>query len=224
MTASLRGAQTAPPAQEPSREGGDFAEKKIRPALTENRCACHSEKSKRPQGGLLLDSIEAMLKGGASGQPAIVPGDPEKSLLIKAIRQTDAKLQMPMGGKLPDQVIKDFEAWVKMGAPAPRASSTVASNRPAYNFDEARKFWAFQPVKDHQPPKVKNEAWVKSPIDRFILAKLEEKSLKPAADTDKRALIRRATFDLTGLPPTPEEIEAFLKDSSPNAFEKVVDR
>ncbi|HEV2666228.1 MAG TPA: DUF1553 domain-containing protein, partial [Blastocatellia bacterium] len=174
---------------------------------------------------LLLDSIEAMLKGGASGRPAIVPGDPEKSLLIKAIRHTDAKLQMPMGGKLPDQVIKDFEAWVKMGAPAPRGSSpTAASNYPSYNFDEARKFWSFQPLKDRQPPKVKNTAWVKSPIDRFILAKLEEKGLRPVADADKRELIRRATFDLTGLPPTPEDVEAFLKDASPNAFEKVVDR
>jgi len=225
LAASQRQAQTALPAQEPSREGLEFFEKKIRPALTENCYACHSEKSKRPQGGLLLDSIEAMLKGGASGQPAIVPGDPEKSLLIKAIRHTDAKLQMPMGGKLADQVIKDFEAWVKMGAPAPRASApTAASNYPAYNFDEARRFWSFQPLKDHQPPKVKNVAWVKSPIDRFILAKLEEKGLKPVTDADKRALIRRATFDLTGLPPTPDEVEAFLKDASPNAFEKVVDR
>lgn len=225
LATSQSSARMATQPQEPSREGLEFFEKKIRPALTENCYACHSEKSKRPQGGLLLDSIEAMLKGGASGQPAIVPRDPEKSLLIKAIRHTDAKLQMPMGGKLPDQVIKDFEDWVKMGAPAPRASTlTVASNYPAYNFDEARKFWSFQPLKDHQPPKVKNAAWVKSPIDRFVLAKLEEKGLKPVADADKRALIRRATFDLTGLPPTPEDVDAFLKDASPNAFEKVVDR
>src|SRR5262245_22328397 len=131
LTAPRRQAQMATRPQEPSREGLEFFEKRIRPALAENCYACHSEKSKRPQGGLLLDSIEAMLKGGASGQPAVVPGDPEKSLLIKAIRHTDAKLQMPMGGKLPDQLIKDFEAWVKMGAPAPRASSSVASNQPA---------------------------------------------------------------------------------------------
>jgi hypothetical protein len=229
LIASQRHAQTAPSVQDPSRnslasEGLEFFEKKIRPALAENCYACHSEKSKKPQGGLLLDSIEAMLKGGASGQPAIVPGDPEKSLLIKAIRYTDAKLQMPMGGKLPDQVIRDFESWVKMGAPAPRGSSTATSDYPAYDFDEARKFWSFQPLKDHRPPEVKNRAWVKSPIDRFILAKLEEKGLRPAADANKRALIRRATFDLTGLPPTPEEVEAFLKDTSPKAFEKVIDR
>ena len=225
LASSQRQAQVATRSQEPSREGLEFFEKRIRPALAENCYACHSEKSKKPQGGLLLDSIEAMLKGGASGQPAVVPGDPEKSLLIKAIRHTDAKLQMPMGGKLPDQVIKDFEAWVKMGAPAPRGlAPTAASNYPSYNFDEARKFWSFKPLKDRQPPKVKNAAWVKSPIDRFILAKLEEKGLKPVADADKRALIRRASFDLTGLPPTPDEVEEFLKDASPNAFEKVVDR
>jgi hypothetical protein len=225
LMASQRQAQTAPPVQEPSREGLEFFEKKIRPALAENCYACHSEKSKKPQGGLSLDSIEAMLKGGASGQPAIVPGDPEKSLLIKAIRHTDAKLQMPMGGKLPDQVIRDFESWVKMGAPAPPASSVAAASRyTAYDFDEARKFWSFRPVKDHRPPKVKNQAWIKSPIDRFILAKLEEKGLRPVGDANKRALIRRATFDLTGLPPAPEEVEAYLKDTSATAFEKVVDR
>jgi uncharacterized protein DUF1553/uncharacterized protein DUF1549/cytochrome c len=223
LMAPQRQAQTAQSVQDPSREGLEFFEKKIRPALAENCYACHSEKSKKPQGGLLLDSIEAMLKGGASGQPAIVPGDPEKSLLIKAIRHTDARLRMPMGDKLPDQVIKDFETWVKMGAPAPRGSA-AASNYPAYDFDGARKFWSFQAVKDPRPPKVKNQAWVKSPIDRFILAKLEEKGLRPAGDADKRALIRRATFDLTGLPPAPEEVEAFLKDASPKAFEKVIDR
>ncbi|HEY8460855.1 MAG TPA: DUF1549 domain-containing protein, partial [Blastocatellia bacterium] len=230
LMASQRQARTALAAQDSlressTREGLEFFEKKIRPALAENCYACHSGKSKKPQGGLLLDSIEAMLKGGASGQPAVVPGDPEKSLLIKAIRHTDAKLQMPMGAKLPDQAIRDFENWVKMGAPAPRGSAAAAaSNYPAYDFDEARKFWSFQPVKDPRPPKVRNRAWVRSPIDRFILAKLEEKGLSPAGDADKRTLIRRATFDLTGLPPTPEEVEAFLKDASPKAFEKVVDR
>ncbi|MGE0128344.1 MAG: PSD1 and planctomycete cytochrome C domain-containing protein [Blastocatellales bacterium] len=224
LTASLREARTAAHLQEPSREGLEFFEKKIRPALAESCYACHSGKSKKLRGGLLLDSIEAMLKGGASGQPAVVPGDPEKSLLIKAIRYTDARLQMPMGGKLPDRTIKDFEDWVKMGAPAPRDSTTIASNQPSYNFEDARKFWSFQPVKDHTPPKVKNEAWIKSPIDRFILAELEERGLRPVADAGKRAVIRRATFDLTGLPPSPEEVEEFLKDASPNAFEKVVNR
>jgi hypothetical protein len=222
---TLRFAQTASTQQkEPSREGVEFFEKKIRPVLAESCYACHSARAKKPQGGLLLDSVEGMRRGGASGQPAIVPGDPEKSLLIKAIRYTDPKLQMPFGSKLPDRVIKDFEEWVKMGAPAPRGDATVAANSPAYNFDEAKKFWSFQPIRDHQPPPVKKESWVRTPIDRFILAKLEEKKLRPAGDADRRTLIRRATFDLTGLPPTPEEIEKFLNDKSLNAFEKVVDR
>ena len=133
LTASLRNAQTATQPQEPSREGLEFFEKRIRPALAENCYACHSEKSKKPQGGLLLDSIEAMLKGGVSGRSAIVPGDPEKSLLINAIRHSDAKLQMPVGGKLPDQLIKDFEAWVKMGAPAPRGDAIVVFRVPPSN-------------------------------------------------------------------------------------------
>jgi cytochrome c553 len=222
VTASLRSAETASPQQTPSPEGLEFFEKKIRPVLAENCYACHSEKSKRPQGGLRVDSIAAMLKGGASG-PAIVPGQPEKSLLIAAIRRTDAKLQMPPAGKLSDARIKDFEQWVKMGAPAP-AEAAAATTQPAYDFNEAKKFWSFQPVKDPAPPQVKNAAWVKTPIDRFILAKLEEKNLKPVGDAGRRTLIRRATFDLTGLPPTPAEVEAFVADRSPEAFERVIDR
>ena len=227
LTFALRSAQTAQQnAGAPSREGLEFFEKKIRPVLADNCYRCHSAQAKKPQGGLMLDSIEGMQRGGASGQPAVVPGDPEKSLLIKAIRYTDPKLQMPVGGKLPDQTIEDFQQWVKMGAPAPRDSSPAASASKwqPYNWEEAKKFWSFRPIKDYQAPSVKNRLWIKNPIDRFILAKLEEKGLTPIGDIGKRALIRRATFDLTGLPPTPDEVEGFLKDRSPNAFEKVVDR
>jgi Protein of unknown function (DUF1553)/Protein of unknown function (DUF1549)/Planctomycete cytochrome C len=226
MAAATRSPVTAiSEAQTPAREGIEFFEKKIRPVLIENCYQCHSTQSRKPQGGLLLDSRAAILKGGMSGQPAVVPGDPDKSLLIRAIRYTDLKLQMPPGGKLPDHVIRDFEEWVKMGAPDPRAGE-VAPNvawQP-YDFDEAKKFWSLQPVKAHKPPQVKNEAWVRTPIDRFIIARLEEKGLKPAADADRRTLIRRASFDLTGLPPAPREVDDFLNDSSPSAFEKVVDR
>ncbi|HEX4950629.1 MAG TPA: PSD1 and planctomycete cytochrome C domain-containing protein [Blastocatellia bacterium] len=222
---SQHSAQTAS-SQQPafSAEGLEFFEKKIRPVLADNCYACHSATAKKPAGGLLLDSREAMLKGGASGQPSIVPGNVEASLLIKAIRHTDAKLQMPMGVKLPDQVIRDFEAWVKMGAPDPRNAAAATTYISPYDFNEAKKFWSFQPVKDSPLPNVNNQAWIKNPIDNFILAKLEEKKLKPVGDADKLTLIRRATFDLTGLPPTPEEIDAFVKDTAPNAFEKVLDR
>jgi hypothetical protein len=205
-------------------EGLEFFEKKIRPVLADNCYACHSATAKKPAGGLLLDSREALLKGGASGQAAIVPGNVEASLLIKAIRHTDAKLQMPMGAKLPDAIIQDFETWIKMGAPDPRTAAAATTYISPYDFNEAKKFWSFQPVKDAPLPTVSNKAWIKNPVDNFVLAKLEAKKLKPVGDADKLTLIRRATFDLTGLPPTPEEIDAFVKDAAPNAFEKVVDR
>jgi hypothetical protein len=206
-----------------SREGLEFFEKKIRPVLAENCYGCHSDRGKKPQGELRLDMMEWMLRGGASGKPAVVPGDPEKSLLILAVRQTDAKLQMPPGDKLIPEQIKDLEQWIKMGAPAPKDKNTVAAAA-TYDWSEAKNFWSFQPVKSVEPPKVRNEAWAKSPIDHFVLAKLEEKGLKPIGNADRLTLIRRATFDLTGLPPALEEIDAFLADRSPNAFEKVVDR
>ena len=211
--------------QQPSREGIEFFEKKIRPILESNCYVCHSASSKRLQGGLRLDSREGMLKGGNSGQPSIQPGDPDASLLIRAIRYTDSKLQMPPTGQLTPEQTRDFEAWVKMGAPDPRGQGTSAQGSSApYNLIEARKLWSFLPVKNPPVPEVKNKAWARTPVDRFILARLENKSLKPAADADKRALLRRATFDLTGLPPTPEEVESFLNDTSAKAFEKVIDR
>lgn len=208
-----------------SKESVEFFEQKIRPVLLAHCYQCHSAGSKKLAGGLRLDTRAGMLKGGGSGEPAIVAGAPEKSLLIKAIRYLDPKLQMPMGGQLPEHVIRDFETWIKMGAPDPRGeeSQPVAAAQP-YDFNEARKFWSFQPVKSAALPMVKNRSWVKSPIDHFILAKLEEKKLTPAADADKLTLLRRATFDLTGLPPTPREVDEFMNDSSPDAFAKVVDR
>jgi hypothetical protein len=211
--------------QQPSREGIEFFEKKIRPVLESKCYGCHSTRSSRLQGGLLLDSREGMLKGGNSGQPSIQPGDPDNSLLIRAIRYTDSKLQMPPTGQLSAGSAKDFEEWVRMGAPDPRgqASSPDVSWQP-YDLNQARKFWSFQAVKNPALPEVNNKAWVKSPIDRFILASLESKGLKPTANADKRTLIRRATFDLTGLPPTPDEIDSFLDDTSAKAFERVIDR
>ena len=205
---------------EPSRVDVEFFEKKIRPVLASNCYGCHSAQSRKPQGGLLLDSREGLLQGGGRG-PAIVPGDPEKSLLIKAIRYTDEKLQMPPAGQLSAEQIADFEAWVKIGAPDPRVTSPAANWQPS---DAARRFWSFEPVQEPALPAVRNKAWVNGPIDRFILSKIEAKGLHPVVDADKRTLIRRATFDLTGLPPKPEEVDAFLADKSPGAFAKVVDR
>jgi hypothetical protein len=210
--------------QQPSPEGIEFFEKKIRPVLESNCYMCHSALSKRLQGGLLLDSREGMLKGGNSGRPSIRPGDPDGSLLITAIRYNDPKLQMPPTGQLSAEQAKDFEEWVKMGAPDPRAPTAASVSSQPYNIDEARKFWSFQPVTNPAIPEVNNKAWGHSPVDRFILARLESKGLKPVADADKRTLIRRATFDLTGLPPTPEEVDSFLNDTSAKAFEKVIDR
>jgi len=199
----------------------DFFENKIRPLLVNKCYKCHSSKAEKLKGGLSLEFREAVLKGGESG-PAVVPGNLEKSLLIKAVRYTDADLQMPpKGQKLTEAEIADLEKWVTMGAPDPRkAESSTATN---WNKDK-RDHWAFKPIKKTAPPEVSAKEWCQTPIDNFIAAKLEANGMKPAGVTDKRTLIRRATFDLIGLPPTEKEVDAFLADSSTNAFAKVVDR
>ena len=195
-------------------------ESKIRPVLATKCYRCHSQQAEKVKAGLFLDTRDGVLKGGESG-PAIVPGEPEKSLLIKAVRYTDPDLQMPpKGQKLSDDQIADLVAWVKMGAPDPRLTSAGQKDWK----DSGKSHWSWQPLKKPAVPEVKDAAWPKTPVDNFILAKLEEKDLKPNPPADKRTLIRRASFDLIGLPPTPEEVEDFLKDESPDAFPKVVDR
>src|SRR5581483_7549596 len=207
-------------AGEPTPAQLQFFENRIRPNLADNCYKCHSVQSEKVKGGLLLDSREGVLKGGDSG-PVLVPGDPEHSLLIKAVRYTDPDLQMPPKGKqLPDTAIADLVNWVKMGAPDPRAA-TVAQKTWS---DNSKTHWAWQPLGKPAVPSVSDPTWAKTPVDNFILAKLDEKGLKPNPPADKRTLIRRATFDLIGLPPTKEEVDAFLKDESPDAFAKVVDR
>ena len=200
----------------------EFFEKKVRPVLVESCYKCHSATSEKIKGGLTLDTRDAVLKGGDTG-PSLVPGDPDKSLLIKAIRYTDENLQMPpKDKKLSAEQIADLEAWVKMGAPDPRTNGVkVATSAIA---EAGKKHWAYQPVRSPAPPKVKNSKWVQSPLDQFVLAGLESKKLTPSPRADKRTLIRRATYDLIGLPPTAEEVDAFLADNSPDAFAKVVDR
>jgi hypothetical protein len=218
-------AQPSPP---PPKDGIEFFEKNIRPILAERCYECHSANSKKIKGKLLLDTKEGMLKGGETG-PAVVPGDIEKSLLIQAIRYSHEDLQMPPKEPLTKAQVAAFEQWVKMGSPDPRvggAAATVAITQtaPAYDYAKAKQFWSFQPVKEPATPLVRNGAWCLNDVDRFVLAKMESKGLTPVAPADKRALLRRATYDLTGLPPTPQETDDFLQDESPTAFERVVDR
>jgi cytochrome c553 len=221
----------APPASVAALE---HFERKVRPLLLARCANCHgAEKSK---GGLRIDTAAGLSRGGQSG-PVVSPGKPEESLLIQAIRQT-GDLKMPPNGKLKDQEIADLAAWVKAGAVWPVGDTATAKHPVAGTLESAsslvvgaarftpeqKAFWSFQPIRDRKPPPVKASDWPTSPLDRFILAKLEEKGLSPAPRADRRMLIRRVTFDLTGLPPTPAEIDAFLADPSPDAFSKVVDR
>ncbi|MDQ1471827.1 MAG: hypothetical protein QOJ99_3307 [Bryobacterales bacterium] len=221
---STRGAAQTP---EVTADSATFFETRIRPLLSQSCYSCHQ---RMHMGGLEMQSREALLKGGAHG-PAIVPGHPEESLLIQAVEYKHPKIKMPPNGKLNEGDIALLTSWIKAGAiwpetPAVSEKAAAESGKQAeYSItSEQRKFWSFQPVRKPALPEVKNSAWVRNDIDRFILAKLEEKGLKPVRPADRRTLIRRATFDLTGLPPTPDEIETFLKDQSPDAFVKVVDR
>lgn len=208
----------------------DFFEKNIRPVLVEKCYDCHSEESGKQKGELALDTRDGIRAGGERG-PGVVPRKPDDSLVIQAIRQ-EGRLSMPpekKGGKLPDDVIANFEKWVSWGAPDPRNSSKVTNNEPALvekNVDWAkeRTFWAFQKPKPQSAPVVHDTKWPKSEVDRFILARLEDKHIKPAPDADRRALGRRIYYDLTGLPPTPEQLESFVKDRSGNTVEKLVDQ
>jgi hypothetical protein len=208
-------------ADQPPPEGVEFFEKKIRPLLMDNCFKCHT--GLKLKGHLAMDSRASLLKGGDSG-PAFVPGDPGKSLLVKAIGYEDSELRMPPRGKLPVEQIAAVTAWIKMGAPWPAHGTAKTVVKKEFNLKERSGHWSLLPLKAASPPAVKNQVWVRSPIDAFLLAKLEEKGLAPAGPADKRTLLRRVTFDLIGLPPAPEEIEAFLADASPDAFAKVVDR
>ncbi len=196
------GAQAAP-----GEAGLEFFEKKVRPLLTERCLECHSAE-KKVKGGLRLDSRDGWLKGGDTG-PAIVPGEPEKSLLITAVRYTDRDLQMPEKRKLPDAEIAVLEEWVKMGTPDPRTGGAVVKKQTGLTLDEGRKFWAYTAPRKVAPPPVADAAWQRGAIDRFILSKLEAAGTRPGADAAPAALCRRIYYTLTGLPPTPEQLDAF---------------
>ncbi len=200
-------------------EGVAFFEKRIRPLLAEHCYECHSASAKKAKGNLRLDSRDGWAKGGDSG-PALVPGKPDDSLLIKGVRHWDKDFKMPPDIRLSPALVADLIEWVKLGAPDPRtnapALAVAASTKPAYgiSLEEGRKHWAYQPLKPQPLPKLKDSSWSRNDVDRFTLARMEKAGVTPAPDADPRTLIRRLTFDLTGLPPTPEETEAFVRDFS----------
>ncbi len=202
----------------------DFFEKKIRPVLVEHCYECHSASAKHIRGGLLLDTRDGILKGGDSG-PALVPGNPRDSLLIIGIRHEDKDPDMAMPPKkdrLPDHILSDFEEWVRMGAPDPR---TGPSRSTSWDPEKAATHWAFKPVAQPPVPAISDpKRFIQNPVDAFILEGLQKKHLTPAVKASKANLIRRVSYDLTGLPPTSAEVHAFVADSSPDAYEKLVDR
>jgi mono/diheme cytochrome c family protein len=223
-----RGQPKTDPAQE------DFFEARVRPVLAANCLGCHGPQKQK--GGLRLDGRDAMLRGGDTGK-VVIPGKPDQSRLIEAIRH-DGDVQMPPKGKLKDDEIAALTEWVLSGAfwPEPRrdagasrskseaATSADAASRAQPSKELDRSFWSLQPVGNPTPPSVDDKSWFQSPIDRFILAELEKNGLAPAPPADKATLIRRASFDLTGLPPAPEEVDAFVEDSAPDAFARLIDR
>ena len=211
-------------AAESTSEQVEFFEKQVRPILVERCYKCHSTQSEKLKGGLLLDSREGVLKGGEDG-PVISLEFPEKSKLIEAINYQNPDLQMPPKGKLPDQQISALTEWIKMGAPWPLEAGKSTSTTATFDLEKRRReHWAWQPIKPQPLPSVKTKAWPSSAPDHFILARLEQGNLHPAIPADGRILIRRVYFDLLGLPPRREEVDAFLADTSSNAYEKVVDR
>jgi hypothetical protein len=216
-------AAAAPPPQ-PSTEAIAFFESRVRPVLVEQCVRCHGAAKQR--GRLRLDSRAALLTGGDRG-PAIVPGRPESSLLVKAISHEDDEVKMPPKTKLPKEQIADLTQWVKLGAPWPGGDAT-ATTRPSGDemviTDKDRSHWAFQPVRRPPVPEVKDQAWVSNTIDAFILAQLEAKGLRPNPRASPRQLVRRLYYDLTGLPPSPEEVEAFAANPTQEAYDALVDR
>ncbi|MDB5309326.1 MAG: hypothetical protein JWO38_3528, partial [Gemmataceae bacterium] len=209
-------------AADPDPKKIELFESKIRPVLVKHCYSCHSAEgaNKKVKGGLRVDTRDGLRDGGDSG-PAVVAGDPTKSLIVRALKG-DGVDRMPPSGPLPAAVVADFELWIRDGAADPRTAGGPASA--GIDFEAARRHWAFQPVKPPAVPPVRDTSWPKGDIDRFVLAKLEEKGLRQAPPADRRMLARRVFFDLTGLPPTPEEMNTFLTDSSPDAYPKLVDR
>ena len=211
----IRGLAEAPP------DGADFFAKNIQPLFKEHCYKCHSHGADKIKGGLVLDSLDGALTGGDTG-PAIVPGDPAKSLLITAVGYRDEDLQMPpKGKKLADDQIVLLTEWVKMGAPWPKPANGQKMTVRARGkiTDEDRQWWAFQPLAHPEPPVVEDGGWAVNEIDCFVFQKLTAAGLAPASRAKPEQLIRRIYFDVIGLPPTPEESAAFVSDSSHRSHE-----
>ena len=215
LTAALAGPSVPARAADPA-DPNDYFETNVRPVLVDSCVRCHGPKKQR--GGLRLDSRAAALTGGENG-PAVVPGKPGESRLVAAVRR-HGELKMPPDKPLDARQVEALARWVELGAPWPADRGA----KPVDARPEGADHWAFQPVTDPKPPAVRDAAWVRTPVDRFILAKLEAVGLTPSAPADRRTLIRRATYDLTGLPPTPAEVEAFAADDSPDAYARLIDR
>jgi len=211
-------------AEEPTAEQLTFFEEKIRPVLAEHCYKCHSSRSKKLKAELYLDSREGLLKGGETG-PVVVAGKPEESLLIRAVVYLDNELEMPPNKKLPDRVIADLQEWIRMGVPWPREEPSARKEEKLGDRDWKKlrmENWAFRPMKKPAAPEVKNKQLVNNPIDNFILAKLESKGLKPLGKAAPRLLLRRVYLNLTGLPPTPSQVDEFLADKRPDALDHLV--
>ena len=203
-------------------KGVKFFESKIRPVLVRKCYACHSRdaaKAKKLKGKLLLDSKAGVLAGGESG-PALVPGKPERSLLIDAIRHES--LEMPPNERLSKQIIGDFVKWIEIGAPDPRDGRKFDLR--AVDLQAGRKHWAFRPLSDSALPKVRGEDWIRTSVDRFVLAKLQQQHMTPAEEADRRTLIRRVYFDLIGLPPSPRQVKQLIEDPPATAYEDLIER
>ncbi|MCB1230531.1 MAG: DUF1553 domain-containing protein [Verrucomicrobiae bacterium] len=205
-----------------SRDDVAFFETHIRPALIEHCYECHSEEQGKRKGGLWLDRRSGWAEGGDSG-PAIVPRQPDQSLLLTSLRYHDPDLEMPPKEKLPEELVAKFEEWIRRGAPDPR-SGNLTPEKAGIDLEKGREFWSFQPIRPSSPPEVKDETWPKGAVDRFVLADLESRGMSPVDDADRLTLLRRIHLVLTGFPPSPAEQRAFLEDHSPRAFESVVER
>jgi hypothetical protein len=220
----LLGAATPTHGGDADPAGLEFFEKKVRPVLAGYCFKCHSSRAAKVRGGLLLDSRAAILKGGDNG-PALVPGQLDKSRLIEAVRYQNVELRMPPKGKLPPAAIAALETWVKQGAPWPREDGPRAVVKDNFDLQQRKRaHWAWRPVRSPPVPAVKDASWPADAVDRFLLARLEDRGLVPAEPADRRTLLRRLYFDLIGLPPTAAEVEAFLNDTSADAYARVVDR